>query len=230
MSPTRTILVAYDGSDDATAALDWAVREAVVGDRPLHVLYVAAAAAGVEAGTGSLAGMPVTTQTIPMDDHAGILDQARERAAGSGVRLTATSTVGAPARVLVEQSADASLLVMGSRGLGSAASLVLGSSVIHVTAHAQCPVVVAQAGGALDGPVVVGVDASRASQEPLGCAFEHADSHGLDLEVIHTYVIPVYPGVVPYVPPVELTESTADFADRTVLRAPGGMARTLSRT
>lgn len=216
MSATRTILVGYDGSDDATAALDWAVREAVVRDCQLHVLYVAADIAAMDAAAVSLAGMPVSTRAIHMDDPAGILDQARDRVARSGVRLTATSTVGAPARVLVEQSTDAALLVMGSRGLGSAASLVLGSSVIHVTAHAHCPVVVAQAGGALDGPVVVGVDASPASQEPLGWAFAHADSHGVPLEVLHTFAIPVYPGVVPYVPPVELTRGAADFAQRTV--------------
>ena len=214
MSATRPILVGFDGSDDALAALDWAAREAAVLGWPLLVLYVAPDIAAMNAAAGSLGGMPVVAEPIQVDTTA-VLDQARLRVAGSGAEVTTESSVGAPARVLVERSAEAALLVLGSRGLGSAASLVLGSSVIHVTSHARCPVVVAQAGGSLDGPVAVGVDASPASQQPLQWAFEYAARHDLPLEILHSYAIPVYPGVVPYVPPVELTQGAAEFADRT---------------
>jgi nucleotide-binding universal stress UspA family protein len=47
---------------------------------------------------------------------------------------------GRPAKVLVEESADADLLVVGMRGHGGFAGLVLGSVSQHVTAYAKCPV------------------------------------------------------------------------------------------
>jgi nucleotide-binding universal stress UspA family protein len=63
---------------------------------------------------------------------------------------------------------------------------------------------------------VVGVDGSAESEESVGWAIDHASRHGLVLEVLHAYAIPVYPGVVPYVPPMEITKATADFEDRVV--------------
>ena len=49
---------------------------------------------------------------------------------------------GPPATVLVEQASDASMLVVGSRGRGTVAGLVLGSVSQEVVKHAACPVLV----------------------------------------------------------------------------------------
>lgn len=49
---------------------------------------------------------------------------------------------GTPASVLLRAARDASLLVVGSRGLGGFAGLLLGSVAQHCVQHAACPVVV----------------------------------------------------------------------------------------
>lgn len=213
MSDSMEILVGFDGSPDARAALEWAIREAVSRHLGLRVLYVEPDLSGWDAAAASMSGAPTLAATLP-DDGSGILAEAVELAEAAGCRVTSESVSGPTAGVLVERSQEARLVVIGSRGLGAVTSSVLGSTVSHVASHAHCPVVVVMSGGVPDGPVVVGVDGSPESEELVGWAFDHASRHGLPLEVLHAYAIPVYPGVVPYVPPVEITKATSDFEHR----------------
>jgi nucleotide-binding universal stress UspA family protein len=213
MTDHREILLGFDGSPDAQAALEWAVREAASRHLRLHVLYVQPDLSGWDAAAATMSGAPVLTSTLP-DEGDTILATAVRAAESAGVPVSAASIAGPTAGVLVEQSQGADLVVIGSRGLGSVTSAVLGSTVSHVASHAHCPVAVIQSQGASEGPVVVGVDGSAESEELVGWAFDHASRHGLALEVLHAYAIPVYPGVVPYVPPVEITQATSDFEQR----------------
>jgi nucleotide-binding universal stress UspA family protein len=213
MSQKAQILVGFDGSPDARAALDWSVREALSRALPLRILYVEPDLSGWDAAAASMSGAP-TLATTPPQDAPGILDEAVGRAEAAGCRVSAEALSGPTAAILVQQSQAAQMVVIGSRGLGAVSSSVLGSVVSHVASHAFCPVVVVQAGGSPDGPVVVGVDGSAESEETVGWAFDHASRHGLALEVLHAYAIPVYPGVVPYVPPLEITRATSDFEHR----------------
>jgi len=82
-------------------------------------------------------------------------DQLRENAEGL-MRQTLNDTLGdhpevvigsevvegSAARVLLDASKDADLLVVGSRGHGGFAGMLLGSVSQHVVAHASCPVIV----------------------------------------------------------------------------------------
>jgi nucleotide-binding universal stress UspA family protein len=214
MSTHTEVVVGYDGSPDAEAALAWAIREAATRHLRIRLVHVAPDLAGWDAAAATMSGAPVLSATLPHDETR-IVGPAVAALEGSGVPFRTVAVEGPTAGMLVSQSATADMVVIGSRGLGSVASAVLGSTVSHVAAHAHCPVVVVQAeGGRPDGPVVVGVDGSPESEETIGWAFDHASRHGLTLEVLHAYAIPVYPGVVPYVPPVEITQATSDFEHR----------------
>jgi nucleotide-binding universal stress UspA family protein len=72
---------------------------------------------------------------------------------------------GNPAQVLLEQAADADLLVVGHRGLGSIAGTWLGSVGLQCVLHATCPVAVVRPSavrGAAVAPPKVGATASTA--------------------------------------------------------------------
>jgi nucleotide-binding universal stress UspA family protein len=139
------IIVGFDGSVHAQRALEWAVKEAAVREEPLTVLTVWRTAVGYW-------GAPVI---YPGDKEAA--DNARSAArealdkaiaeVGSGRPVTATvrAVSGIAAAELVAESVDADLLVIGSRGTGGFARLLLGSVAAQVTHHAHCPIVVVPA-------------------------------------------------------------------------------------
>ena len=137
------ITVGIDGSHDAHRALEWAMREAAVRHVPLIVVTVH------EVAVSGWTGQPII---LPADqaDAEKVRQAAEEmvaKAAGQlGESQPASVTVravnGFPAQELIEASRDADLLVVGSRGGGGFARLMLGSISQKVVHHAHCPVVV----------------------------------------------------------------------------------------
>jgi nucleotide-binding universal stress UspA family protein len=75
-------------------------------------------------------------QADMLKDAAGDLD---------GVTVETSVSEGEPAAALVEAPANADLLVVGSRGHGELAGILLGSVSEYCAAHADCPVVVVRA-------------------------------------------------------------------------------------
>jgi nucleotide-binding universal stress UspA family protein len=137
------IIVGVDGSTHSERALEWGVQEAAIRQVPLRVITIFRRAVS-HWGAG-----PVTD---PQEDAVGA--QAREAAqeatdkalAHAGdVRPTSVTVEafgGIPAEELVNASRDADLIVVGSRGTGGFARLLLGSVGNQVVHHAHCPIVI----------------------------------------------------------------------------------------
>jgi nucleotide-binding universal stress UspA family protein len=96
--------------------------------------------------------MPEMTFAGPIDEVLGLnavrqaLDGDAAALARSGVSVSTRVAVGRPATVITEraQAIDADLIIMGSRGRGAIATMVLGSVSGEVSTHAPCPVLVAR--------------------------------------------------------------------------------------
>jgi nucleotide-binding universal stress UspA family protein len=137
------VIVGIDGSVKAHRALEWAMKEAAAHHAPLTVIAVH------EVAASGWTGNPII---LPQDEPAlSATRQAAEEtvakaAAALGESQPASVTVkavnGFAARELVTASADADLLVVGSRGGGGFARLMLGSVSNQVVHHAHCPVVI----------------------------------------------------------------------------------------
>ncbi|PZS32363.1 MAG: universal stress protein [Pseudonocardiales bacterium] len=97
-----------------------------------------------------------------------------------------------PAWALIEQSHTARLVVLGSRGLGGISGMLAGSTAVALVAHGHCPVAVIRGrrpdeAPPTDGPVVVGVDGSPASEAAIALAFEEASLRNAELVAAHTW-------------------------------------------
>jgi nucleotide-binding universal stress UspA family protein len=95
---------------------------------------------------------------------------------------------GGPGATLVEESRRADLVVVGSRGVGGFAGLLLGSVSGQVAQHAHCPVLVvrpAEQPVPVDGPVLVGVDGSESAALAVGLAADEAARRGTELVLVH---------------------------------------------
>ena len=142
------ILIAYDGSADAQAAVDRAGE--LLKGQPATVLTVWERLVDVVARSG--AGMPIGEVDYDRLDRSSE-DQARqraeegaERAQRAGLKPRARTSVreNSVAATILAQADDvgASAIVMGSRGLTGLKSLLLGSVSHGVLQHADRPVIV----------------------------------------------------------------------------------------
>ncbi|TDV44116.1 universal stress protein [Actinophytocola oryzae] len=117
------------------------------------------------------------------------LAQAREVAVAAApeVAVEVVGSDGSAAELLVRESATASLVVLGTRGLGGFTGLLIGSSAVTIAARGHCPMVVMCGEGEIPtaGPVVVGVD-HKTSEAAVGFAFAEAVQRDTDLVAVHS--------------------------------------------
>ncbi|MEU0005593.1 universal stress protein [Streptomyces sp. NPDC006314] len=119
----------------------------------------------------------------------GTLAKAEQRAreVAPHIEVTREVTVGEPLIVLEIESRTASLLVVGSRGLGAFGSLLLGSTAAHLAAYGRCPVLVVRGRENPCGPLLLAVDGSPAGEPAVEFAFAEAALRGADLVALHVW-------------------------------------------
>jgi nucleotide-binding universal stress UspA family protein len=135
------IVVGVDGSGHSQRALEWAIKEAALRHTSLTVLTVDQAVAGFWGGTLHYAQDETRTEKAreaaqaETDKTLGSLPDHPEA-------VTVKAVHGLPAEVLINEGADADMIVLGSRGGGGFSRMVMGSVASQVVHHAHCPVVV----------------------------------------------------------------------------------------
>ncbi len=135
-----TVVVGVDGSESAGVALEFAAEEAAVRGAELRVVAVRELS---EQSQGPAGPVPEVSDNVQRVGEA-IVKDAVSRAKELHPRLRCEGVVlyGRPQDVLLDEARGALLLVVGRRGQGGLASLLMGSVSRHLVDHASCPVVV----------------------------------------------------------------------------------------
>ncbi|HLT12038.1 MAG TPA: universal stress protein [Micromonosporaceae bacterium] len=173
----QRIIVGFDGSEHAVAALTWAIAEARLRDARVVALAV----------FDEAPQMPKPQSLKPPPDVLGDL-RAAVRAVAQDFPAIFRYGVGSPAATIVNECTASDLLVVGSRGRNPFAGLLLGSVSRACLALAPCPVVVVRPSAVQRRPygrIVTGVDASEPAQRGLRVAAEETRLRGGVLRVIH---------------------------------------------
>ena len=143
---TERVLVGVDGSESSVTALKWAAHyaQATGGTIRAVLAWHYPSAAGV-APTGV---MPATVESEVERSRLEAIGETVTSALGTEppVEIERKAVYGHPAQVLIDESGDADLLVVGSRGHGGFSGMMLGSVSTHCVTHAHCPVTVVRAG------------------------------------------------------------------------------------
>ena len=129
------IVVGVDGSDASLDALRWALRQAELTSCDVEAVTSWQQPIGYGA---DFAAESENWEVLAKTN----LDEALAKVDAEGVEVKRTVSQGHPAEVLTNASTNADLIVVGSRGHGGFAGMLLGSVRRHVSAHAHCPVLV----------------------------------------------------------------------------------------
>ncbi|MDP4507140.1 universal stress protein [Nonomuraea turcica] len=175
----RHIVIGVDGSAPATAAVEWAAADAQRRELSMRILHVCEQ-------------WPYRVDTTRY--CAGTLAAAadRARALTRGVEVTTQLLSGNVVDTLIGESGSADSVVIGSRGLGGFAGMMVGSVSMGVAGHAAGPVVVVrETSVVVHGRVVVGYDGSEHSEAAMRYAVEQARAREVPLHVIYAWQAPV---------------------------------------
>jgi nucleotide-binding universal stress UspA family protein len=131
------VVAGVDGSPEAMVALEFAIEEARLRRAKLRVIYAYAVVSTLTGSTGEELYPQLEASARSVLEHV-----AESAPSTEGVDVSWVAEPGNPAEVLIEASKEATLLVVGSRGIGGFRGLVVGSVSTQCVHHANCPVLV----------------------------------------------------------------------------------------
>lgn len=176
------VIAGTDGSPAALRAVEWAAEEAVFRRAPLVIAHAIPRWA-----------VDIPVNQSPEDDERARIMLAEavsmSWARRDGLEVTTEILDGRPEEALAERAADAQLLVVGSRGGGELASLLMGSTSRALTARPPCPTVVVRESSA-HGEVVVEITGAHGQDPVLAFAFEEAALREAPLRAVHPWSHP----------------------------------------
>jgi nucleotide-binding universal stress UspA family protein len=183
---TKPVVVGVDGSEESLLAVEWAAMEAKRHGLALHIVSAPAMVPRMNADRA----VPATVA----DALRGVSERALARAViraeevSSGLEVSTALLSGAPALAVAGRGTGAAMLVVGARGAGGFAAMILGSVSRYAATRAQCPVVVVrQATMAVHREVVVGIRDPHDVGAALAFAFEEAAARRAELVVVHAW-------------------------------------------
>ncbi|MCQ9369104.1 universal stress protein [Brevibacterium sp. 50QC2O2] len=181
VADAQAVVVGIDGSDSSNNALSWAIEYAQATDRSIRLVGAYT--------VPSVAAASIDVSYVPIDDSAvraavtDTLKEAAGRVKQAGVQVEAVIEIGDAAGVLVEESKQATLAVVGTRGRGGFAGRLLGSVPSALPAHAKCPTVVIPTAFSTDSKREAQPTASRPIRNAAGDDFSVRAAGDIDLPV-----------------------------------------------
>jgi nucleotide-binding universal stress UspA family protein len=184
----KPLIVGIDGSDPSLRAVDWAVREAARRDVPVRMIHASLWERYERMAPGFGTDRP-SEQVLA--GHIAASAARRASLIDPGARVS-TEVVGRePVAALLAEADRAQAIVVGSRGRGDLAGMLLGSTGLGVAARAGCPVIVIRGGmRASDtefGTVTVGVGAPGTSTAAVEFALAEAELREAELVALHAW-------------------------------------------
>ncbi|MFB4279778.1 universal stress protein [Nonomuraea sp. MTCD27] len=177
---TRHIVVGVDGSAPAAAAVEWAAEDAQRRGSAVRIVHICEqwryGSHGVEYCQGTLGAAADRVRALTRD-----------------VEVSTDLLIGNVVDTLIAESATADSVVLGSRGLGGFAEMLLGSVGLGVAGHATGPVVIVRGPSVVrHGQVIVGYDGSEHSEAAMLYAVDQARARGVPLHVVYAWQMPAF--------------------------------------
>ncbi|MFE7727253.1 universal stress protein [Streptomyces anthocyanicus] len=188
------MVVGVDGSESSLGVVDWAADEAALHEVPLRIVHAYRWDRYEGASLARELGKP--SGHVTTDDILAVATR-RARRHHPDLAVTTEATAEEPEYVLLREARNASAVILGTRGRGELAGLLLGSVSLTVATMADCPVVVTRgdhddraAGGGRRGRIVVGVADAPTAAVRFAC--EEARRRGAALDAVRAWRCPTH--------------------------------------